>query len=154
MTAKPKLKRVKKKTQVKVGNAQYVNQATGELENFTVISKNVESDFNFHKVWINDLMAILGLIGGQKIKVFEYLLSIMRNEDNTITARYNDIMKATGVSRDTVFKTLKILKEANILRNITNTTYQVNPDIIVKGSGDKRKKLLIEYNSNLDAQEV
>ncbi len=90
-------------------------------------------------------MNILDLLGGKKLEILKYLLSKINNIDNTIIARYDDIIKDLKVSRQTVSSTLKILREANFIRKIANGVYMVNPDIIVKGSGSKKDALMIKY---------
>ena len=139
------MKKVKKKKQYIVGRQDYINQTTGEIVTCTVIEKEVYNDFNFHKIWLNDLMNILDLIGGKKLEILKYLLNKMSNVDNTIIARYDDIMKDLKVSRQTVSNTLKILREANFIKKIANGVYMVNPDIIVKGTGGKKDALMIKY---------
>ena len=138
-------KKVKKKKQYIVGRQDYINATTGEIVTCTVIEKKVQSDFNFHKIWLNDLMSVLDLIGGKKLEILKYLLSKMSNVDNTIVARYDDIMKELQVSRQTISSTLKILREANFIKKIANGVYMVNPDIIVKGTGGKKDALMIKY---------
>ena len=147
------LKTVKKKKQTIITNKKYVNEATGEVEDFVVIQKNVYQDFNFHKIWLQDLMNILDTFGSKKIKVLSHLLSKMRNEDNTISTTYRQIAKDTGISYQTVAVTIKELLNSNVLKRLNVATYQFNPDIIVKGNSKKRHKLLIEYNT-IEAEEI
>jgi len=138
-------KKIKKKKQYIVGRQDYINALTGEIVSCTVIEKEVNNDFNFHKIWLNDLMSILDLLGGKKLEILKYLLSKMSNVDNTIIARYDDIMQDLKVSRQTVSNTLKILREANFIKKVANGVYMVNPDIIIKGSGSKKDALMVKY---------
>lgn len=138
-------KSIKIKKQYIVGKQDYINATTGEIVSCTVIEKEINNDFNFHKIWINDLLAILNLIGGKKLKVFEYLMSQMRTQDNTIIATYDMIKRDTRVSYQTIRDTIKILLDTNFMRKITNGVYMVNPDVIVKGNSGKRSGLLIKY---------
>ncbi len=138
-------KKIKKKKQYIVGRQDYINALTGEIISCTVIEKEVKNDFNFHKIWLNDLMNILDLIGGKKLEILKYLLNKMSNVDNTIIARYDDIMQDLKVSRQTVSNTLKILREANFIKKVANGVYMVNPDIIIKGSGSKKDALMVKY---------
>ena len=136
----------KVKTQIAVGHQKYLNQATGEVEDFTVIQKNVSADFNFHKIWLQDLLNVLDSFGSKKIKVMTYLLGKMRNEDNSVSVTYRSVAEDTGISYPTVAATMKEMAESNVLKKINSGTYQFNPDIIIKGNSNKRQKLLIEYN--------
>jgi DNA-binding Lrp family transcriptional regulator len=139
-------KLIKIKTQVAVSNRKYLNPETNEMENFTVIQKNVNADFNFHKIWLQDLLNILDSFGSKKIKVMTYLLSKMRNEDNTLSVTYRSVAEDLHISYPTVAATMKEMQESNVLKKINAGTYVFNPDIIIKGSSNKRQKLLVEYN--------
>lgn len=131
-----------------VGNASYVNQSTGEVEDFTVIKKNINQDFNFHKIWLQDLLQVLNTFGNAKIKVLTHLLKIMRNADNSVNFTYRSLSEDTGISYPTVNQTINELLNANVLKRDekVKSLYVFNPDLIVKGNSDKRKRLLIEYN--------
>ncbi len=136
----------KTKRQVVVGKQKYINQQTGEVQEFTVIEKNITADYNFHKIWLQDLLNILNSFGNKKIKILTYLLQKMRTEDNTVTVTYNEITKKLNVSKPTITVTMRELMDANVIKKIAPATYQFNPDLIVKGSGAKRQALLIKYN--------
>ena len=136
----------KVKTQIAVGHQKYLNQETGEVEDFTVIQKNVSADYNFHKIWLQDLLNILDSFGSKKIKVMTYLLGKMRNEDNSVSVTYRSVADDTGISYPTVAATMKEMIEGNVIKRINSGTYQFNPDIIIKGTGNKRQRLLIQYN--------
>ena len=137
---------IKTKTQIAVSQRKYINQNTGEVEEFSVIQKNISADFNFHKIWLQDLLNILDSFGSKKIKVITYLLSKMRNEDNSISCTYRSIEKETGISYQTVAATMKEMQESNVIKKIATGTYQFNPDLIIKGNSKKRQRLLVEYN--------
>ena len=139
-------KLIKVKTQMAVSNRKYLNEATGEVEDFTVITKNVNADFNFHKIWLQDLLNVLDSFGSKKIKVMTYLLGKMRNEDNSVSVTYRSVADETGISYATVAATMKEMNDSNVLKKINSGTYQFNPDIIIKGNSNKRQRLLVEYN--------
>lgn len=143
---KKSVKQVKSKVQTVVGSQSYLNRETGEVSEFTVIEKNIEKDFNFHKIWIQDVLNVLDSFGNKKILVLSYLLKIMRNEDNTFSGSYRELAEDIGVSVKTVNVVINELVESNVIKKISTATYRFNPDIIVKGRSDKRKNLLIKYN--------
>ena len=145
MENKTTTKKVRKKTQTIIGTRRYINADTGEILETTVIEKEVERDFNFHKIWLNDLMSVLNLIGGKKLDILKYLLSEMRTQDNTISVTYTKIQEKLNTSRKTIAETMKILQEANFITKVQNGLYMVNPDVIVKGNGKKRDALMIKY---------
>ena len=138
-------KKVRKKTQTIVGTQRYINADTGEILETTVIEKEVDRDFNFHKIWLNDLMSVLNLIGGKKLDILKYLLSEMRTQDNTISVTYRQIEKELNTSQKTIAETMKILQEANFITKVQNGLYMVNPDVIVKGKSGKKDALMIKY---------
>jgi predicted transcriptional regulator len=138
-------KKVRKKTQTIIGTQRYINADTGEILETTVIEKEVDRDFNFHKIWLNDLMSVLNLIGGKKLDILKYLLGQMRTQDNTISVTYRQIEKELNTSQKTIAKTMKILQEANFITKIQNGLYMVNPDVIVRGKSSKKDALMIKY---------
>lgn len=140
-------KSIKIKKQQVVGKQNYINQETGEIIETVVVQKNVEQDFNFHKVWIIDLMSIIGEMGNKKIKIIEYILDNI-NKDNIIYFTYTKLGKELKVSKPTIIDTIKSLIEKNFMKKLQIGVYQVNPDLVVKGSTGKRINLLIQYNKN------
>jgi len=138
-------KTIKTKKQKVVGKQNYINQNTGEIVETVVIEKNVESDFNFHKIWLIDMMSILGEMGNKKIKIIEYIIN-QTNKDNIVYFTYKQIEKDIGVSHPLVVDSVKNLIEKNFMKRIQTGVYQVNPDLIVKGNSSKRMNLLIKYN--------
>lgn len=148
-----KSKKTKTKTgQMVIGNQKYLNQETGEVENFTVIQKSFNTDFNFHKIWLEDLLNILNSFGNKKITILSHLLKIMRNEDNSLNFTMRSLSQDTGVSLQTCQTTVKELVENNVIRKDKNISslYIFNPDLIVKGNSNKRNKILIEYINRSD----
>jgi len=135
----------KTKKQTVVGTQQYINSTTGEVEEFTVITKAVSKDFNFHKVWLSDILSVLDTFGTARLKVLTHLLKRMRSEDNTISGSYRELSKEMSISYPTVALTMKELIESNVIKKIATATYQFNPDLIVKGGSDKRRNLIIQY---------
>jgi len=137
---------IKTKKQKIIGTQNYINQDTGEIVETLVIEKNIEQDFNFHKVWINDLMNIFELIGTKRIKIINYLLKEVNDKNNIVFFTQRKLSKELDISLVTINETIKILVENNFMKQIQRGVYQINPDIIIKGNSTKRKNLLIKYN--------
>lgn len=133
-----------------IGNQQYINFNTGEIEDFQVTSVE-ERDFNFTKVWMKSFISTLDLVGNQKTKLAFWLIENL-NKENQLTMTYRQISEKTNISLETVRKTMAILLEVNFLKRINQGVYQVNPDILFKGNKNTRLNLLTQYN-NLDNQE-
>jgi len=142
-------KSVKTKKQKIVGKETYINQTTGEIKEMVVIDKYVEQDFNFHKIWLTDLLNIIEIIGTKKLKIVKYILNKMNTKDNTIYFTQRGLSKELGISLQTINDTIKILIETNFMKKVQNGVYQINPDIIIKGNSGKRVNLLIQYK-NID----
>lgn len=141
-------KKNKKKTQMVVGNQSYVNSVTGEMEEFMVIQKNVSKDFNFHKIWLEDLLNILNSMGNKKVTILSHLLGIMKPSDNSVAFTMRSLSEDTKVSLPTCQSTINELLESNVIKRdrTVKQIYYFNPDLLVKGDSNKRRKLLIEYN--------
>ncbi len=147
-----KKKSVKIKKQKIVGKQNYINQETGEIKEMLVVNKYVEQDFNFHKIWLSDLLNIIEIIGTKKLKVIKHILNNMNTKDNTIYFTQRGLAKKLNLSLQTINDTIKILVESNFMKKIQTGVYQINPDIIIKGSTGKRVNLLIQYK-NIDNNE-
>ena len=77
-----------------VGRETYINARTGEIETFAVEGIE-ERDFNFTKVWFEHLLASYDLIGNQKTKVANYIISNL-NRENQLICSYRKIAEETG----------------------------------------------------------
>ena len=134
----------KKKVKI-IGNKTYINRDTGEIEDFQVV--NIEDrDFNFHKVWLSHVINSLDLIGNQKTKLAFWILDNLDRE-NKLTMTYRQISEKSGISYQTVSRTMKSLIKSNFLQQINQGAYRVNPDVIFKGNRNGRLNVLYQYNS-------
>lgn len=128
-----------------VGQQEYINATTGEIESFNVT--NIEDrDFNFHKVWMRSLISTLEIVGNQKTHLCMWIVDNI-NRDNQLIGTMRDISARSGVSLETVRVTLKILLDVDFLRKVQSGVYIVNPDIIYKGSYGARMGILNRYNT-------
>lgn len=128
------------------GGVKYVNQATGEVEDFQVIQME-DRDFNFHKLWLGHIVSSLDMIGNEKIKVLTYMLETA-NRDNVILGTQRSIAKEVGVSVPTVNATIKSLVSSNLIKMKQQGVYVLNPDVIFKGTRNNRMNVLLQYSSN------
>jgi predicted transcriptional regulator len=138
-----KMKKTKK--QRIIGTQKYINNETGEIIETLVIEKNIEQDFNFYKVWLNDLLNVLEVVGNKKLKVIKWILNNIDPKTNRIVTTHEEIAKELGITRVVVSQTFKQLIDNNFIKKIRNGLYMVNPDIIIKGNSGKRQNLLIRY---------
>lgn len=143
-----KQKRQKKTTSKKVkviGTQTYINAETKEVCEMQVISIE-DRDFNFEKIWLGFILEALELIGNQKIKVLDHLLK-NKNADNIVIKTQRQIAKEIGVSFRTVSITMTRLLEAGFIEKIQGGAYQISPDVIFKGSHQKRMKVLMDFQT-------
>lgn len=137
------VQRTVKKTKV-IGHEEYVNIKTGEIESMEVIRVE-DRDFNFHKVWMRNFISTLDIIGNQKAKVCFWIIENL-TKDNRLLFTYRGISDATGISLDTVAKTMKVLLDADFLRK-SDVGYIVNPNILFKGQRSNRMNILNQYQA-------
>ena len=108
-----------------IGTETYINQSTGELNQMQVIDIE-ERDANFHKLWLGHILQTMDLIGNQKTKLAFWILDNL-NVENQLIMTYRQIVEKSGISYDTVSRTMKALIDANFLIQINRGAYRVNP---------------------------
>ena len=127
-----------------LGTQSYINPNTGEIIDMQVIeTEESNKDFNFHKLFMRDFIAALDLVGNQKTKVCYWLIDNI-NKDNMLLFSYRQIAEKTGICYDTVARTIKTLIDADFLRK-SGKVLIVNPDIIFKGTAQRRANVLHTY---------
>lgn len=128
-----------------IGTRKYINQDSGEIEDFQVVNIE-ERDFNFHKIWLNHIINSLDLIGNQKTRLAFWIVDNL-DKENKLTMTYRQISEKSGISYQTVSRTMKSLIESNFLQQINQGAYRINPNIIFKGTRSGRLNILYQYNS-------
>lgn len=128
-----------------IGTQEYINKDTGEIVEATVTSVE-ERDFNFTKVWMRNFIATLDIVGNQKTKLCFWIVDHV-DKNNRLIGTYRSIAQDSGISLDTVSKTMKILLDADFLRREQNGVHIINPDIIFKGQHAARMNIMNEYSS-------
>lgn len=128
-----------------IGQQEYINAETGELESFSVTSIE-DRDFNFHKVWMRNFISTLDIVGNQKTRLCMWIVDHI-NKENQLIGTMRGIADSSGMSLETVRVTMKILLDADFLRRVQNGVYIVNPDIVYKGSYGSRMNILNQYST-------
>lgn len=144
-------RRVKMQTTKKqkfVGYKTLIDPNTGETYPMQI---NVleDKDFNFHKVWMQHLVNSLDAISNQKLRLAFWIIDNLDKENQLIMTQ-RSIAEASGMSLQTVSRTLKALCEAPegspaFLQKINSGAYRVNPDVLFKGSHSNRMGICYEY---------
>lgn len=136
------------KKQKFVGYKTLVDPDTGETY---PMQMNVleERDFNFHKVWMRHLVNSLDAISNQKLRLAFWIIDNL-NRENQLIMTQRAIAEASGMSLQTVSRTLKALCEAPegspaFLQKINSGAYRVNPEVLFKGSHSNRMGICYEY---------
>lgn len=138
-------KKTPKTTTRVVGKDLYLNAATGELLEMAVMEvKEQEKDSNFHKIFLNDFIEKLDRVTNQKTKLVFWILSNL-TKDNLLLYTYREIADKTGISYGTVADTMKHLLDADFLRKHSSGYYIINPNIIFKGTMQRRCIALNHY---------
>lgn len=144
---------IKTKEQV-VRYETWINQDTGETREFAVIDKPYSSDFNFHKIWLNDLAKVLDILGGAKMKVFNYILQNINPYSNEFGGTIREISKECKVASSTVNETILKLVSADFMRKVRTGCYRVNPKMLVKGTHNKRVGLMLKYDELQEGRQL
>lgn len=136
------------KKQKFVGYKTLIDPETGEAY---PMQMNVleERDFNFHKVWMQHLVNSLDSISNQKLRLAFWIIDNLDKENQLIMTQ-RAIAKASGMSYQTVNRTLKALCEAPeggpaFLQKMNSGAYRVNPEVLFKGSHSNRMGICYEY---------
>ena len=133
----------RKKVRV-IGTQDYINRNTGEIEEMQVMSIE-ERDANFHKLWLGHILQTIDLIGNQKTKLAFWILDNLDSENQLIMTQ-RKIAEKSGMSIQTVSRTIQALVDSNFLIKFSIGAYRVNPDIIFKGGKQNRLNVLIKYS--------
>jgi predicted transcriptional regulator len=146
-------KGIKKAEQV-VRYEQWVNSETGESRQFAVIDRPHGTDFGFHKVWLEDLAKIIGLLGGAKVKVFNHILSNINPYSNEFGGTMREIAELLEVDTKTVQSTIQTLVKENFMKRVRTGTYLVNAKFLVKGGHNQRMGLMLKYDDLDDGRQL
>lgn len=144
------MKTTRKKTKV-IGQETYIKQDTGELVDMNVVEIE-ERDANFHKLWLGHIMQTLDIIGNQKIRVVNYILENI-NSENLFVGTQRAIAENIEASTKTVNVTIKALIDSDFMTFVQDGVYRVNPNVIFKGSKNKRMNILYKYHDSREEED-
>lgn len=98
--------------------------------------KNMK-DMNFYKLFLMGFERVLKRIGNKKTELFLWIIHNM-TKDNLLYYSFREISDKSGISYATVAQTMKELHEEDFLRRESSGIYIVNPDVIFKGTYQRR----------------
>lgn len=142
-----KIKTTSKKQKL-VGTQTYIDSSTGEAIPM-IITSIEDRDFNFHKVWLEHLIMSLDEITNRKMELAFWIIDNL-NRDNMLTMTQRQIIEKTGLSMKTVSTTMRLLQDGEVpfLKKLHSGLYQVNPDVIYKGSHTSRMGIVFDYTKS------
>lgn len=132
------------------GTESFINAATGEVVEMQVTDIE-ERDFNFHKLWLKNIINTLDLVGNQKTRLAFWIIEHL-DKENQLTFTYRQIVdeykksEEQIISLQTVMKTMQILMDSNFLRRKNSGCYIVNPDVVFKGTRTGRLNVLNQFH--------
>lgn len=126
-----------------IGTQDYINRQTGEIITCQV-AEIEERDSNFTKFWLGNILAAVEEVSNAKMQLIWYLLKNMDYYNNTLLKTVQEIVDESGLGKNTVVETLKILEKYDIIRRKTGVIL-LNPDIMFKGGVGKRRAVLLRY---------
>lgn len=138
------------KKQKFVGYKELIDQETGEI--YPMQMNTIEDrDFNFHKVWLQNLVQGIDEIANQKLRLAFWIIENL-NKENQLIMTQRQIAENTGISIQTVSRTIKALckQDGNnkpFLQKINAGAYMVNPEMIYKGAHSNRMGICYKYNT-------
>lgn len=108
-----------------------------------------DRDFNFHKVWLQNLINSLDEISNQKLKLAFWIIDNLDKENQLIMTQ-RVIAEKSGISLQTVSKTMKLLCASEegktpFLQKIHSGAYRVNPNVLFKGSYGNRMGVCYKF---------
>lgn len=132
---------------IKFDTRSYVDQETGEVIEVQQIARSGDSDF--HKIWLSHILDAVDEVGNKKMKILMYLMSNI-DYQNRYVGTYQMIADEVGCHKKTVGELMKTLLEQNIISRPQQGVVRVSPDIIFKGSKQKRMNVLLKYGEESD----
>ena len=138
------------KKQKFIGYKDLIDPDTGEHYPMQ-LSVVEDRDFNFHKIWLQHLVNSLDGISNQKLRLAFWIIEHL-DKENQLVMTQRKIHEETGMSLQTVNRTLKALQEGEppFLQKINSGAYRVNPDVIWKGSHSNRMGVCFKYVNDLN----
>lgn len=135
-----------------VGTESYMNVSTGTVEDFQVVRVE-DSDTNFDKFWVSQLLTAIDEFGNQKIRLLMYLIQKREISNNAVIKTTRELAEETGISRNTILQTLKILEEHGIIWRKTGVIF-ISTNVVFRGTHQNRMRVMFEYGKPAENNEA
>ena len=127
----------------KIGETKtFIDADTGEEVKAETVVKKVDRS-GFEITYIAYLCDLFEMLGNQKMKVLKYILE-NKTVDNLVIDTVRSISEKSGVSLQTVQRTLTILNEKGVISR-RNGVMVIHPKIAHKGNYHKEKNIMIKF---------
>lgn len=138
------------KREERVKAINYIDEETGEVTTVQakIPAKSKCVDYGWDKLFLDNFLDVALSVCSSKETVMYYLI-LNRNADNKINITQKELSAKLSLSIQTVNLAITILKRKNFLK-YKNGVYMINPDVIFKGTNEKRMKVLQRYYSFTD----
>ncbi|NDJ28032.1 plasmid replication protein [Campylobacter sp. MIT 19-121] len=130
-----------------------VDKITGEVNFIEVAGMTYkymgERDFNFMKMFYENFINVLeSYFQGSnfKVSVLKFLL-LNADKQNCVFATSQEIANVLKTTQQAVAKEMKILQDCNFIKKVRNGVYQINADILFKGSAKKRQEVKEKFTT-------
>ena len=127
----------------KIGETKiFIDADTGEEVKAETVVKKVDRS-GFEITYIAYLCDLFEILGNQKMKVLKYLLE-NKTADNLVVDTIRSISEKSGVSLQTVHRTLVVLSEKGVISR-KNGVIVIHPKVAHKGNYHKEKNIMIKF---------
>ena len=123
---------------------KYHDPVTGEVRNEKHFEKG---DVNFHKVWIFNLEEYLKNSNSSLGKTILFKLFSEMDKHNKINSTLKQLSCKFQITELSIKCAFAEFKQYDLLRNVRNGVYMLNPDVAFAGSGENRLIALKIYDS-------
>lgn len=84
-------------------------------------------------------------LGGKESEVLSFLVSAMRNSDNTYIGPMKQIAVNVNCSKATVQRAMDTLTDKGFVAMKFDCVWRINPSMVIKGNRNKEKVLMDEF---------
>ena len=127
-----------------IGTRKLRDINTGEMVEMEYIEKKVSHNLKkgWRRVYLESFMEILTELyaSGRKIDVVEFILNNL-NSENQLTYTQSQVIKKTGIARQTVVDTYKHLIKMDFMKKI-GAVFVVNPKFVCAFGSDKKNRII------------
>ena len=130
-------------TILKSGVDTWTNDRTGEKVEVAEILKPIGRQ-GFMITYLGTIIEMIETLGNKKMQVVKHILQNMDKSTNTYLTSTRELATKTGVGRNTVVETLKLLDESQIITRRLGAI-MIHPHLIHRGKASKEKALLTRF---------